>query len=339
MAKRTIQIINSVVNYVVLVIIVALIAIASYALWDSEQLYAAASKSNYTAYKPTAANEGKSFKELQAINPEVFSWITVYGTHIDYPIAQGPDDMKYVNTNAEGKYSLSGSIFLDSENSRDFSDFNSIIYGHHMDKQAMFGEIGTFSDKKVFDSHQYGNLFFDGKDHGLEFFAFMHVDAYDSKIFWPNVNESGRQGYLDNLLANAMYTRDIGVTSGDHIVLLTTCSPSTTNGRDVLVARISNDVFENPFPSTSSTGDSLISIDSLGSFFKLIPLWTWLLLLILVLLLLLLLIFMLRRRKMNKQEQLSEKAQQNEQEQLSEKTQQDAQAQQDEQAQTLGRKL
>ncbi|MCL1847731.1 MAG: class B sortase [Coriobacteriia bacterium] len=303
MARRTIQIINSIVNYVVLVIIVALLGIASYALWDSEQLYAAAQETNYTAYKPSVEDEGMSFKELQAVNQEVFSWLTVYGTQIDYPVTQAKNNMKYVNTNAEGNYSLSGAIFLDCENSADFSDFNNILYGHHMEKKAMFGEIASFLDKEVFDSHRYGNLYFEGADHGIEFFAFLHVDAYDSRIFWPNVSEPDRQAYLDNLLKNAIHVRNIGVCAADHIVLLITCSPSTTNGRDVLVGRIGNEVFEDLFSSaTSSGGNSPISVDRLTGFFEQAPqLATFSAMTLELLLMLLMLLLVMKRRELRRQ--------------------------------------
>ena len=313
MAKRTIQIINSTVNYVVLVIIVLLLGIASYALWDSEQLYAAADEANYTAYKPSAEDEGLSFKELQAVNQEVFSWLTVYGTQIDYPVAQAKNNMKYVNTNAEGNYSLSGAIFLDCENSADFSDFNSILYGHHMEKKAMFGEIGSFLDKEVFDAHRYGNLHFEHADHGIEFFAFLHVDAYDSRIFRPNVSESERGAYLENLLKNAIHIRDIGACPADHIVLLITCSPSTTNGRDVLVGRICSEVFEDLFSGAGLNGHtSSISVDRLTSFFEQDPQMAGLLAMILeLLLLLLLLLLVLKRRELRNRRKRTEQGQAN----------------------------
>ena len=163
MAKKAVRTANSLVNFAVLAAILLLLAFGCYALWDSNQVYNAANAAQYEIYKPTAADEGKSFGELQAINPEVFSWLTVYGTNIDYPVTQGGDNMKYVNTNAEGSYSLSGSIFLDYENSRDFSDFNSILFGHHMEKQAMFGEIGLFSDKDYFNARLYGSLYYNGR--------------------------------------------------------------------------------------------------------------------------------------------------------------------------------
>ena len=238
--KAIIHITDSIIGILVLTAILLALAFAGYALWDSEQIHSQADKSMYTAYKPTVENEGKTFNELRQINDEVIAWLNIFDTNIDYPVTQGTNNMKYVTTNAEGRYSLSGSIFLDYRNSSDFSDFNSIIYGHNMDKKTMFGEVGYFEDKKYFDSHGYGNLYFDATDHGIEFFAFIHTDAYNSSIFWPNVPEDMRQVYLNGLLEEALHVRDIGVSTEDNIVLLATCSPSTTNGRDILVGRITD---------------------------------------------------------------------------------------------------
>ncbi len=246
--RRVIKMVSRLVDFVLLVVILLLLGFAFYALWDAEQLYRAADHLRYAAYKPAAADEGKSFQELQALNAEVFAWLTVYGTNIDYPVAQGEDNMKYVNTNAEGLRALSGSIFLDCGNSNDFTDFNSILYGHHMEKKAMFGPIGDFLGKEMFNTHRYGNLYFGGKNHGLEFFAFLHADAYDHAIFTADIEgETERQALLDDLLARAIHKRDIDVTTGDHIVLLSTCSSGSTNGRDVLVGKITGETYEDPF--------------------------------------------------------------------------------------------
>jgi len=297
MARKLIKFVNSAVNYIVLTVILILIAFAGYALWDSNQIYQAADKSHYAIYKPTIEDEGKSFKELQAINAEVFAWLTVYGTNIDYPVTQGPDNMKYVSTNAEGLYSLSGAIFLDSHNSKDFSDFNSILYGHHMEKKKMFGEIGNFSDKDIFDANRYGNLYFDEKDHGLEFFAFVHTDAYNSAVFTANVEATQSQAYLDNLLANAMYTRDIGVTADDRIILLSTCSSNSTNGRDILIARITDETYEDPFINDNkNNGKKQTGTNGQGGLAKELHLLN----LILVILLIVLVIIIYYRRKNRK---------------------------------------
>ena len=240
---RIVKVANNLVDITILTIIVLLVLFAGYALWDSNQINQAADKANYEVYKPTVENEGKSFKELQALNSEVLAWLTVYGTSIDYPVTQGRDNMKYVNTSAEGKYSLSGAIFLDFENDG-FHDFNSVLYGHHMAKRAMFGEIDEFSEKGKFDSYRYGNLYYEGQDYGIEFFCFLHADAYDESVFNAKLKNSERQKYLNNLYDKALQWRDIGVDIDERIILLSTCSSDSTNGRDILVGRITNEVYE-----------------------------------------------------------------------------------------------
>ena len=277
MVKKAVRTANSLVNFAVLAAILLLLAFGCYALWDSNQVYNAANAAQYEIYKPTVENEGKTFQELQAINPEVFSWLTVYGTNIDYPVTQGGDNMKYVNKGAEGSYSLSGSIFLDCENSRDFSDFNSILFGHHMEQRAMFGDLELFSDKDYFDARRYGNLYYGGRDHGLEFFAFLHTDAYDTSVFTPGVSgKEARQAYLDGLLNKAAFTRDIGVAVKDRIVLLSTCSSQSTNGRDILVARITDELFNDAFKTTeiNNTGTQP-EADGQRSAWANIPAWPW----------------------------------------------------------------
>jgi len=267
--RKAIKLAKGAVNIMLLAVILLLLTFAGYALWDSNQIHELADKSHYAIYKPAAADEGKSFQELQALNAEVFAWLSVYGTNIDYPVTQGPDNMKYVNTNAQGLYSLSGSIFLDCGNSKNFSDFNSILFGHHMEKKKMFGEIGNFSDRAMFDSRRYGNLYFGGEDHGIEFFAFVHTDAYDRAVFTPNVKGATRRAYLNNLLTQAIYKREIGITVEDHIILLATCSSSSTNGRDILVGRITDRVYANPFLGTDTDdGKKTVSADRQGGFLK-----------------------------------------------------------------------
>lgn len=292
--KRAIRTAHGIIDTFVLTIILLLLAFGGYALWDSNQIYQAADKSHYEIYKPTEENAGKSFQELQAINGDVFSWLTIYGTNIDYPVTQYEDNMKYVNTNAEGKYSLSGAIFLDCNNSKDFSDFNSILYGHHMEKQAMFGEIGNFSNKGMFDSHRYGNLYYDGKDHGVEFFAFIHSDAYDGTVFTANVlGDEGKQALLDELRGKAMYKRDISVTTEDHILLLTTCSSESTNGRDILVGKIGDAVFADSFEKENDEGmqdGGALRADSRQGFFEGVPILLQVLLIVIAAILLILLI-------------------------------------------------
>ena len=298
--RMTIKMINSAIDTAVLIVILLLVAIGCYALWDSDQVHQSASSEQYERFKPTAENLGLTFDELKVVNPDVFAWLTVYGTHIDYPIVQGEDNMRYVNTNAEGNYSLSGAIFLDYNCCRDFTDFNSILYGHHMEKNAMFGEIGNFSDKEYFDARKYGMLYFNGKEHGLEFFAFIHADAYDKTVYRTNLErEEDKQEYLYRLYDLAVHTRDIRITTDDRIVLLNTCSHFSTNGRDILIGKITDDVFEDPFwvdvPVRERT---IFAIDVPLGFLMTTPIWVKLVIIIIPLIALILMVtVMIKRRR------------------------------------------
>lgn len=280
-AKFIVKIIDHMVNLTALLLVLMTMFLSCYMLWDSNQVYQAADAKNYEAYIPTEKHT-KSFEELQKINPDIIGWIRVNETNINYPLLQAEDDDTYMNTDAEGRYSLSGAIFLHCANKPDFSDFNNIIYGHHMEKHMMFGDVGLFTEKKYFDEHPYGNLFFDGKDHGIEFYALLQADAYNEKIFSVCADTSEtRQAYLQEIEANAIYRRNIKITENDHLVLLTTCTSEMTNGRNILVGKLTDQVY----PEKEKVRNMGTGIDELKEKLNQVPVIFWLILLIIVLLL------------------------------------------------------
>jgi len=272
---RAIRITNNIVNLFVLIAILLLLSFGCYAIWDSDQVYNEADAARYASYKPTAESS-LSFQDLQAINPEVISWLTIYGTHIDYPVVQGEDNLKYINTNDKGKYSLSGAIFLDADCSPDFSDFNSIIYGHHMEKDIMFGDIGLFFQKRYFDARKYGSLYYGGKEHGLELFAFVHDSAYNTSVYHTKITgQDAKQAYLELLIRMAKYTRsDVSITTDDQIVLLSTCSANSTNGRDILIGKITGQTYADTFQTTKADKTNNIPvIGALPGLWAQAPVW------------------------------------------------------------------
>jgi len=277
LGRNGLRLLDSIINLMVLLLFLTGLAFGGYALWDSRQLYQEAEAQRYEQYKP-AAGDSLTFAQLQEMNPDVFGWLSVYGTNIDYPLVQGEDNAAYVNTSVTGESLLSGSIFLDYRNRRDFSDFNSIVYGHHMDRQVMFGEIGEFSDEAYFEEHPYGNLYVNGRDYGIEFFAFLQVDAYDSRIYTPAIEgEADRHGYLEYLLEKALYTRPVGVESSDRLILLSTCTSDATNGRHILVGKLGTTVYDDP-----SQTDTAWEFDgrNLWEWLRPIPMWLWAILLL-----------------------------------------------------------
>lgn len=242
-----IRVINRLFNIVLTAVVICALLLSAYAVWDSNLIYSDAAPVQYEVYRPTE-EDSLSFEELQKINPEVFGWLTIYGTNIDYPLVQGEDNSKYLNTDPEGNYSLSGSIFLDYRNSRDLTDFNNLLYGHHMAAEMMFGDIDLFAEEEFFDSHRYGSLYCNGRTYGLDIFIFMHGDATDQRIFAPPaVSKSEKEEFLQLIRGNAVYDRGIVVTTEDHLLIMSTCATGKRTDRNFLIARITEQVPENTY--------------------------------------------------------------------------------------------
>ena len=208
------------------------------------------------------------------------------GTKIDEPVVQGKDNWEYVNKNAEGEYSLTGAIFMDSENNPDFQDFNTILYGHNMVPNVMFGSIKEFKEQAFYEAHPYGNLFVQNRNFGLEIIALIEADAYDCSVFYINVTRNDSIPYLEVIRNHAVYMNDITLEADDRILLLSTCSSESTNGRDILVARITDQTYKDTYSAKDQDHAGHESVDRRGGWRDFIPGWKTALFLVLLLLIL-----------------------------------------------------
>ncbi len=261
LGKRVVSFFSSAVDTIVLIIFLAILVLSAYALWDARQVYSQADASNYQAYKPDRTEHLPSYNDLVAMNPDVFGWLQIYGTKIDYPLVQGQDNEKYLNTDPTGKYSYSGSLFLDSKASRDFSDFASIIYGHHMAHDEMFGSLDKFADREFFDQHQYGDIYYGNQHHGLVILGYIQVpDVYKSFVYQVPVYSDGAMGYYSAITQEALYMREeVDVGPNDHLALLSTCA-SDDNRRLVLVTKITDQTYPNTFGDEVNSGSGLQNV-------------------------------------------------------------------------------
>ena len=246
--KILIKLLDGLVNGAILAVFLLIFGYSIYVTQDFRRVYKEADFQHYEKYRPESS-QNSAFEELKERNNEIIGWITVFGTHIDYPFVQAKDNEKYVNTDIEGNYSLGGSIFLDCNNQKDFSDELSIFYGHHMAKRTMFGDIEEFQKQEYLDTHTKGNLHYRGQDHEMEFFAFLEADAYDYEIYCPTLKKEDREIYLQKIYQKASCKRKIDISDEEHLVLLSTCNSQTTNGRYILVGKVA--VGKNEAPKQS----------------------------------------------------------------------------------------
>lgn len=237
-----IRLVDTVVDVLVLLVLLAMMGFGIYALWDEQNIYQGADASVYEIYHPAAQDSdgADGLDKMRKWNPDVVAWLKIDDTQIDYPVVQGEDNLRYVNTDAFGEYSLSGSIFLDYRDAADFSSPNSILYGHHMAKDTMFGQLDEYREYSFFQSHRTGSLYFAGAWHSITFFAFLQADAYDRVLYDPNLIQCGsRTAFYARLCSRAEYFEEIEVSPGTRFISLSTCrSFGGANSRYLLIGVI-----------------------------------------------------------------------------------------------------
>jgi sortase B len=203
----------------------------------SEQVDDAAGDSQ-RGLKPAAADKTMDFAALTAKNKEIIAWLTVDETNIDYPVVQAPDNRYYLTHTADRKDSRQGALFTEYRNNPDFSDFNSIIYGHNMKSGKMFGRLERFKEKKFFDKHPTGTLYVPGKSFKLEFLASAVTTPTSDYYQLPFTSAKEREAHLAMIKKTATHWRDPTANQIDNLLVLSTCSYEYKNARTVVVAKM-----------------------------------------------------------------------------------------------------
>ena len=224
-----------------MVLVLIMLLYGGYSLWNTIMIYRGAFSSNdLLKYQPTGDGPNSiTLGELMKLNKDVVGWIKIFDTHISYPVVQGKDNQEYLNKDVFGEFSFSGSIFLDFRNACDFTDSYSIIYGHHMEYGAMFGDVVEFKNDDYFQEHKTGALFLLDDTYKITLFACVETQEFNNKIYNPIVQ--GKDN-LDTLLKyikdEAVQYRDISLNHDDKIIGLSTCAEAGTNERVVLFGRL-----------------------------------------------------------------------------------------------------
>lgn len=163
---------------------------------------------------------------MKAINPDVVGWIRFDNpSRIDYPIVQGDSNQTYLTQNWKGQYSVYGSIFLNKNNASDFTDANSILYGHRMISGAMFGDLKKYGEQSFMDNNPYFYIYTpDGKKRTYEIYVYAQVkDASD--VYTMNFKSSEEKiDYFEKMKARTITSRDVELDEFDTIMTLSTCA-------------------------------------------------------------------------------------------------------------------
>ena len=174
------------------------------------------------------------FDVLKNKNKDIVAWIYSEETPINYPIAQSRDNDYYLRRLLDGTYNQSGTIFIDYKNNNNFEDYNTIIYGHNMKNDTMFGTLTNYKKQEYFNEHQNMYLFTENKTFKIELFA-GYTTSSESDIYnFPKSIDSNKK-LIKTAMEKSTFKSDVEVNSDDKIITLSTCSYDYENARYVLL--------------------------------------------------------------------------------------------------------
>ncbi len=236
--------------WIVVVLLLCVIAFSAYKIWGILRGYAEG-RSTYSriaeeAGAASAAEEEKDdveveFGRLRKKYPDVKAWLYSKGTIINYPVAQGKDNDWYLHRTLDGAWNGAGTLFIDGNNDGEFSDFLTIIYGHHMRDGSMFGSLVKYRDAEYYRKHKELRLYTPGGKYGLQVIAVCTIPA-DSELYRFGFDDDASKEEYIAAIEQMSETRCSGrATASDRIVMLSTCTYEFDDARLVVFCRLSPD--------------------------------------------------------------------------------------------------
>ena len=182
-----------------------------------------------------------NFDVLWNVNKDVYAWIEIANTKINYPIVECGSDSYYLNHAIDGSNDKNGTLFTEIfYNHSDFNDPVTVIYGHDMKSGAMFGTLQKYSDNEYFAKHNSINVYLPDRTLTYNVFAALPYNNKHILYSWNFNKEDNYNNFLRNikstksLLAN--FDNSIEVTSSDKIIILSTCLKSNNTQRFLVMA-------------------------------------------------------------------------------------------------------
>lgn len=188
---------------------------------------------------PGAATDGTSFGSqvqspmtidfdaLRAVNEDVIGWIYIEAFDgINYPVVRGVDNSYYLHRTYQRNYNFAGTIFTDAQNHDDFTDCNTIVYGHNMKNGSMFGMLRHFSnDPEAYNKSKYFWIFTPEEDYRYEIIsAYITGVSSDTYTLFKGPGKEFVDWMHSQVSHSEIQTTPGELTVKDKIVTLSTCT-------------------------------------------------------------------------------------------------------------------
>lgn len=193
--------------------------------------------SSETGQVQIAENHNINWNQLQEDNKDIYAWIYIPNTTVDYPVVQpgknNPDDF-YLNKNIKKEYEFAGSIYSEKQNAKDFSDPVTILYGHNMLNGTMFASLHKFEDKNFFKENKYIYIYMPYHKLTYKIYAAYVYDDRHILNSFDFTDDKILQDYFtytlnpDSMTKN---TRKVKLDLNSKIITLSTCTNGAENTR------------------------------------------------------------------------------------------------------------
>lgn len=174
------------------------------------------------------------FDGLKKENPDFIGWLLCEDTRINYPVVQTDNNDYYLHHTFEGNSNKAGCLFLEYQNAPDFSDDNSIIYGHHMKNGSMFHDLENYKEQDFASEHPYMLFMTPDTNYVVQIFAGFVSSTYSDAWKISFQDDADKQAWLDELVKNSCFTSSVTPSVDDHILTMSTCSYEFEDARFVL---------------------------------------------------------------------------------------------------------
>lgn len=223
-------------SIIITVAVLTVIAIIGYVGWKQDQENKEEEKQietlkiqNEENIKKRDSGERPDFAALQDQNPDVYAYLTIEGTAIDYPILQSVDgSIDYLNTTIDKQEGLPGSVYTENVNTQDFHDANTVVYGHNMKDGSMFASLLNYRDKNYLNEHPDIVVYLPDKKITYHIYAAV---TFDDRYIMESYNFdtlSGREEYLNDIRTfgenDGVFQDDIMPTNENQLITLSTCT-------------------------------------------------------------------------------------------------------------------
>ena len=177
------------------------------------------------------------FTSLLEQNGDIVGWLYCQDTPINYPVVQAEDNDRYLRRDLNGKYLVSGTVFVDYRNGTIGVDRNYIVYGHNMKDGSMFSSLAKYKEQSYYEEHPVLYYLTPNGDYKIELYAGMVVKR-DALIYVPNPDEAEFAEFLRNAKDKSTFKSDVEITENDTRITLSTCSYEYNNARYIVIGKL-----------------------------------------------------------------------------------------------------